>query len=347
MTLTAASHRHCPRHRPWTGLATCLALCLGPILVATPLAAQTLKDAALEALYVSEKSDELQRLATQRLAAQPDDAQAVLALALVALERDDTAARRQALARAEACAEKQPRAAPCLYAHGVLLGIHAMSDGMVKAARSAGTVQTALATAHEIDPAWYPGRSALMEFYLAAPGMLGGSTTKAAELARSAPRPEQVSALQGRVAMQDKRFEAAIAAFMALPATLEPALAADVRGWGLQAGLGLVVSGQAAKAQPYFERQMRDHPSHGAGAYGLARLKGEQGDWAEALRLYEVAAGLKGASEWPVVYRVGIAQQQLKRNDAAKASFTRFIAAGKGQKSSLEDARKRLEQLGG
>ena len=48
-----------------------------------------------------------------------------------------------------------------------------------------------------------------------------------------------------------------------------------------------------------------------------------------------------------MAYRIGIAQQQLRRNDAAKASFTRFIAAGKGQKSSLEDARKRLEQLGG
>ena len=326
------------KHLLLLGMVLCLA--------ASPLVAQTLKDPALEALYVADKPDDLQRLATQRLASQPDDAQAVLALALVALERDDPAARRQALARAEACAEKQPRSAPCQYAHGVLLGIQAMSEGMVKAARSAGTVQAALTAAHEIDPTWYPGRSALMEFYLAAPGMLGGSATKAAELARGAPRPEQVSALQGRIAMQDKRLDAATAAFMALPATLEPALAADVRGWGLQAGLGLVASGQAAKAQPYFERQMRDHPGHGAGAYGLARIKGELGDWAEALRLYEAAAGLKGAAEWPVLYRIGIAQQQLKRNDAAKASFTRFIAAGKGQKSSLEDARKRLEQLG-
>ena len=324
-----------------------LSIGLALSLLAAPLAAQTLKDPALEALYVADRSDDLQRLATQRLAAQPDDAQAVLALALVALDRDDGTARRQALARAEACAEKQPRAAPCQYAYGVLLGFQAMSEGMMKAARSAGTVQAALAAAHEIDPAWYPGRSVLMEFYLAAPGMLGGSTTKASELARSAPRPEQVSALQGRVAMQDKRFEAAIAAFMALPATLEPALASDVRGWGLQAGLGLVASGQAAKAQPYFERQMRERPDHGAGAYGLARVKGEQGDWAEALRLYELAAGLKGAAEWPVGYRIGIAQQQLKRHDAAKASFSRFIAAGKGQKSSLEDARKRLDQLGG
>ena len=327
--------------------ALCRAFSLAFCLVAPPLHAQTLKDPALEALYVGDKGDELQRVANQRLASQPDDAQAVLALALVALERDDAAGRRQALARAEACADKQPRAAPCQYAHGVLLGVQAMSEGMLKAARSAGTVQAALTAAHEIDPAWYPGRSALMEFYLAAPGMLGGSTAKAAELARSAPRPEQVSALQGRVAMVDRRFDAALAAFMTLPSSIEPALAADVRGWGLQAGLGLVSSGQAAKAQPYFERQLRERPGHGAGAYGLARVKGELGDWPEALRLYELAAGLKGAAEWPVLYRIGIAQQQLGRTDAAKASFTRFIAAGKGQKASLDDARKRLEELGG
>ena len=316
-------------------------------MAATPLHAQTLKDPALEALYVADRGAELQRVANQRLASQPDDAQAVLALALVALERDDAAVRRQALARAEACADKQPRAAPCQYAHGVLLGMQAMSEGMLKAARSAGTVQSALTAAHEIDPAWYPGRSALMEFYLAAPAMLGGSTAKAIELARSAPRPEQVSALQGRVAMEDRRFDAAVAAFVALPSNIEAALAADVRGWGMQAGLGLVNSRRAAQAQPCFERQLLERPGHGADIYGLARVKGELGDWAEALRLYKLAAGLKGAVERPVDYRIGIAQQQMGRADAAKASFTRFIASGKGQKASRDDARKRLERLGG
>ena len=73
---------------------TALAWCLGLGLTVTPLAAQTLKDPALEALYVTDWSEELQRLATQRLAAQPEDAQAGLAMALVALERDDAAARR-------------------------------------------------------------------------------------------------------------------------------------------------------------------------------------------------------------------------------------------------------------
>lgn len=313
---------------------------------ALPLGAQTLKDPALEALYVAEKADELQQAASQRVAAQSDDAQAVLALALAALERDDSAAQIKALALAQACAEKQPRAAPCHYAHGVLLGITAMSEGMIKMARSTGTIRAALSTAHEIDPAWYPARSALLEFYLLAPGMMGGSTSKASELARSAPKPEQVAALQGRVAMQDKRFDAALAAFTALPATMEHALASDVRGWGTQAGLGAVNAAQSAKALPFFERLTRERPGHAAGFYGLARSRGELGEWTEALKLLETAASKRRAEDWPISYRLGIAQQQLGRNDAAKASYARFIAAGKGQKASLEDARKRLEQLG-
>ncbi len=309
--------------------------------------AQTFKDAALEALYQADKTDELQRVAQQRLATQPDDAQAVLALVLAALQKDDAGARGKALERAQACAHKQPQSAPCQYGYGVLLGLQAMSDGMVKAARSASTVKAALAAAHEADPAWYPARSALLEFYLMAPGFMGGNTDKAVELARTAPRPEQVTTLQGRLAMQDKKFDVALNAFAALPVAIDPALQPDLRGWSMQAGLGAVSTGQAAKAQSAFERLVRERPGHADGVYGLARVRGELGDWAESLRLYERAATLQGAVHWPVAYRMGIALHKLGRVDEAKAAFQRFISAGKGQKQSLEDARKRLEQLGG
>jgi tetratricopeptide (TPR) repeat protein len=315
-------------------------------LLCTGVFAQTLRDPALEALYLAEKADELQRAAAPRVAAQPDDAQAVLGLALASLMRDDAAARRGAIERAQACVEKQPRAAPCQYALGVVLGLQAASEGMFKMARSAGTVRDALTAAYEIDPTWYPARSSLIEFHVLAPGVMGGSTAKAAELARSAPRPEQVRALEARMAMGERKFELAVQGFMALPAGLEPALASDVLAWGVQAGLGMVNAGQAAKAQPYFERLLREQPRQAGPAYGLARVRGEAGAHEEALKLYEQAAGLKGAADWPILYRIGMAQQQLGRVDAAKVSYTRFIAAGKGQKSSLEDAKKRLEQLG-
>ncbi len=318
----------------------------GVLLLAQAVPAQTLQDPALEALYAADRHDDLQRVAAARLAGQPDDAQAVLGLGLSALARNDALQRQAAIDKAQACLERQPRAAPCHYTLGVVLGVQAMSEGLFKAARSAGTVRDALGAAHEIEPAWYPARSALVEFYAIAPGVMGGSLTKAAELARSAPRPEQVRVLEGRVAAADKKFDVALAAFLAVPATLEPALAEDARSWAAQTVLAMVGAGQAAKAQPLAEKLLREQPTQAMPAYVLARVRTEAGAHEEALKLYEQAAALKGAADLPLAYRIGIAQQQLGRVEAARASFTRFVAVGKGQKSALADAKKRLEQLG-
>jgi tetratricopeptide (TPR) repeat protein len=310
--------------------------------------AQTFKDSALEALYVADKMDELKRLSTQRVAAQADDAQGVLGLALAALEKDDATARQNAIKQAQACIEKQARAAACQYALGVVLGVQAINEGMIKAARSAGAVKDALTAAHEIEPDWYVARSALMEFHLQAPGMMGGSKAKALELARGASKPDQARLLQARVLMEDKKLEEGLQAMVGMPTGLDFALASDLRGWATHAGMGLVSDKQAAKAQPLLERLCREHPGHAGPAYALGRALGETGAHEAALKSYEQAQAGKGASAWPVAYRIGMEQQALGRNDDAKASFKRYLAtAVKGQQKQQDDARKRLEQMGG
>jgi tetratricopeptide (TPR) repeat protein len=328
------------------GAACLLVSCCGLV------AAQTFKDPALEALYVANKTDELKRVSGQRVAAQPDDGQAVLGLALAALEKDDAAARQNAIKQAQTCidkqAEKQSRPAPCHYALGVVLGVQAMNEGMIKAARSAGAVKEALLAAHEIEPDWYVARSALMEFYLMAPGMMGGSKSKATELAKAAPKPEHARLLQARVQIDDKKLEEALQAMTGLPSGADFALLSDARGWATQAGLALVNDKQAAKAQPLLERLQREHVGHAGPAYALGRALGETGAHEAALKAYEQALAGKGAGDWPVVYRIGMAQQALGRNDDAKASFKRYLTtANKGQQKLQDDAKKRLEQLGG
>jgi tetratricopeptide (TPR) repeat protein len=309
--------------------------------------AQTFKDPALEALYAAEKTAELQRVSAARVAAQPDDAQAVLGLALTALEHDAAPARLAAIQRAEACIEKQPRAAACQYALGAVLGVQALSEGMFKMARSVGRVKTALTQAQALEPDWYLARSALVEFHLVAPGMLGGSASKAAELAHNAPRPGQVKALEARVSLQDKQFDLALQGLQSLPAGTEVAVLNDARNWAVQAGMGLVNSGQAARAQPHLERLTREQADSAGPFYGLARARGEQGAHEDALRLYEQAQKLKGAAQWPLEYRIGLSQLQLGRKDEARASFRKYLTLGKGPAGLLSEASKRLEELGG
>jgi len=320
---------------------------LAACLTAASAHAQLFKEPALQALYDAERHDELQRVALRRATAQPDDAQAVLGLAMAALARNEAPARQAAIERAEACIERQPRAAPCHYALGTVLGVQAMSEGLFKAARSAGTVRSALSSALELEPEGYPARAALVEFYLLAPGVMGGSAEKAAELSRAAPTPEQARALQARIALGERRFEQGLQLLTALPATLAPELAEDMRAWAVQCALGMASTGQSAKAQPAMEKLRREHSAHAGPVYALARLRGEQGAHEEALKLYEQAASLRGAGLYPVSYRIGVVQQELGRPEAAKGALQRYVAAGRGQKASLEDARKRLAQLGG
>jgi len=199
------------------------------------------------------------------------------------------------------------------YALGTVLGVHAMGQGMVKMASSVGTVKASLLESLRLAPLWYPARSAVVEFYLQAPGLIGGSTAKATEAARTAAKPEQARALEARVALDDERFDAALAGLYGVQPGTDSARADDVQQWTAQAGFGLLGKGDAAKARPVFEQ----------------------------------AAKLKGAAQLPVDYRLGLALQAQGQTEPARAAYARFVAAGRGQGKSLDDAKKRLAQLGG
>ena len=146
---------------------------------ALPARAQMFKDGTLQALYASQRTAELEAASQQRLAHQADDAQAVLGLAMVALQADDAARREAALQRARTCIRQQPQAAECHYALGAVLGVHAMQQGLVKAATSIGTVKDALLQALALAPQWYPARSAVVEFHLLVPALMGGGSGRA------------------------------------------------------------------------------------------------------------------------------------------------------------------------
>lgn len=309
--------------------------------------AQLFKDPALQALYDAERVAELDATARKRLADKADDAQAVLGLAMAALQGQEGPRREAAITRAQACIKAQPQAAECHYALGTVLGVHAMGQGLMKMAASVGTVKDALLQALALAPQWWPARSAVVEFYLVAPGMLGGSTSKAGEVARAAPRPAQVKALEARIALADERFEQALATLQGLQPGTDSALAEDLAAWTASAGFALLGKGQAAQARPVFERLLRDQPQHAVGAYGLGRLLQEQGASAEAIKWLEQAARARGAAQFPIDYRLGLALQAEGRAEPARAALGRFVAAGRGSGKALDDARKRLAQLGG
>lgn len=329
------------RCRAWIGMWGVLALG-----AAGSVQAQFFSDPAFESAWLARKSADLERLVQQRLAGHADDAQAVLGTAMLALQANDGSRRRQAIAHAERCVEQQPKAAACHYALGAVLGVQVLSEGMLKALGSVGRVKGALQQALDLAPAWFPARSALVEFHLQAPGIAGGSTRRARELAQAAPSREQAKALDARIALQEERFEAALGQLAGVQAGADSALATEQRNWAISAALALVNKGEAAKARATFEQLAAERPQDAMGPFGLARVATETGQPLQAIALFGRAAKLDGADRLPIDYRLAIAQQAAGQTDAARESLRRFVAAGRGAPRSLDDAKKRLAQLG-
>jgi hypothetical protein len=317
-------------------------------LAAAPAAhANMFQDAALDALFAAQKFNQLEQAAAARYAAATPDPQAVLATALSVLQGNDAARRLAVIAQAQTCVQRDPKAAACHYAYGVTLGFQAISEGMLKAASSVGRIRSALNEAVALDPAWFAARSAAVEFYLAAPALAGGSVSKAQELARTAPTPEQARALQARLLLHEDKPEAALPLLAQARSTTDSALAADLRSWTVSAGAQLINNGQGEKARALFEQMQREQPQNAMAPYFLARVHSDAGQHEQALKLLEAAATLAGAQRLPIDYRAGISLQALGNKEAARQALNRYVSAGKGSKKSMEDARKRLEQLAG
>lgn len=335
-------------HGPVRHWRRCVAaLAVSALAAAGPVQAQFFQDAALQRLLDQERLAELGQTALGRVAARADDAQAVLGLAIVALSSNQAAHRETAMRHAEACVRASPQAAECHYALGSVLGVHAMNQGLVSMAGNVGRVKESLGEAFRLAPRWYPARSALVEFHLLAPGMLGGSHSRATELARGAAEPVQRRALEGRVALADERFDEAAALLQDIPVGADPAVVDDMRQWAGQIGFIWLSKGQPAKARSVFERLLRDSPGHAQPAYGLGRAQFDLGAPADAVKLYEQARALRGAAQLPIDYRLGIALQAQGRDEAARAAFERAIARAALPRQQLDDARKRLAQLTG
>lgn len=323
-----------------------LAAVLGSALCASA-SAQVFTDTAFDALYRARRHAELERQALARVAARADDAQAVLALALVAQQPKGSAAQRQAaIGHAETCVQRQPQSAECHYALGSTLGVHALYEGLLKMAGSVGRVRGELAESLQLAPAWFPARSALVNFYLMAPGLLGGSRDKAVELARAAPAADAQQVLQAMVALHDEKPDAALQSLMAARGGRDGAVDDDLHETATNAAFGLLNAGQPTKARPWFERAVRERPDDARSLFGMGRTLAESGAPADALTWYERAARLENAELLPLDYRIGLAQLALGRNAEAKAALTRFVGAGKGSKKALDDARQKLAQLG-
>lgn len=318
-----------------------LGLTLSLAQAASPSAAsnETLAD-----LLKKRELGQVDRLARDRLRDNPADEGAYNFVAVAALSGDPTM-REDAIPVLKNCLEKLPRSSRCHHRLGQLYGAAAMSGGMMAAMRYGSQIKDLFHQAVELDPANFEARRDLTQFYLQAPGIVGGSLSKAREQAAAATR---LNARQGLlieldICIHEKDWDRGE---KLLPDLLQgdDATRNAARSATANLGFALINAQQFARAQKLFERSTAQVPDAALFHFGLGRALLESRQVDASISALERSVQLDAALG--ATYRLGIAYQTKGDKARAIANLERFLdikppRTGK----AAEDARVRLEQL--
>jgi len=297
-------------------------------------------------LFKDRKFAEIERLAATRLAADPRNADALVAKAGVILSLRQENRYDEAAQLAEQCIEAHPKHSDCHETLGNVLGTKAMSGGVMAAISYAGKIRDAYRTAIELDPANHSARSSLLQYYLMAPGIVGGGKGKAQDLVAETAktRPAVAKLLQARIDLQDEKPAAAEAALLAVQAGSDEALQALHREMLMATGGAWVQAKKLADAERVYQEVARRFPDSAQGVYGLALVQQERGRPAEAIPLLEKALATEQRGQF--YYRLGQCWQALNDKAKAIAAFEKALnfrpAPHKKMRADIEEQLKAL-----
>lgn len=235
-------------------------------VIAAVLSAATRDDESGARLFEEQRYPEARTSLEAALRRNPGDAGAAGLLGRVFYEENE-------LDRAVEWLEKAARLEPASSAHpywlGRALATQAIRGSLVRRAALAGRIRRAFARAVEIEPASLPAREALVEFYLAAPGFLGGSLPKARAEAEAIRRLDPLRGHRAFARIAEHRGERDAATIEYDRAIREYPRSADPWYWMER---GAVDRRDWTAAFDAVDRMLRAHPEESAALYELGRL---------------------------------------------------------------------------
>lgn len=278
-------------------------------------------------------------LLEQAVKAEPRNAAALHALGLVHLNSD------QDFEKAAGCFEKavalDDKNAESHYQLGVAYGRIALTAGKLRQIGLAAKVKRQGLKAIELDPRHIEARNGMIRFYMAAPGIMGGSKEKAreqaAEVARLDPYQGELSwaliaSSERNNAELEKRYKAAL--------SLKP------DGWqALQSyGSFCLRRNRAEEALEILSRLAGLRPDDPRSHESLGDALAAKGREAESLQSYDKALALRPDDD-PVVFK--LARFHERKGDTVRAAelYARYLTLVKTGRRA-DQARNKLRQWG-
>jgi tetratricopeptide (TPR) repeat protein len=270
-----------------------------------------------EELFKAKKYAEVEKLANSKLAINPNLASALTAKVSAILSLNNEARFDEAQKIAEHCIQTNPNDSECHESLGNLLGTKAVRKGIMSSLGSAGTIRDSFKKAIELDPKNYSARNSLLQFYLQAPGIVGGSNSKARDLISNVQKinPAIGTILQARYDVYKEDFAKAESSLLALNTTGQEEAYKMQRSTLLQISNRYINEKQFPQAQKLLLELDKRYPNYFAVSYSLGRLHQEQGNQKEATTYLEKALAIEANA----YVHHGLGKAYAALNDKVKA----------------------------
>ena len=300
-----------------------------------------------KALLKANKFPEAERAASSKLAQEPASADAMIVRTLAILGSGNETRIPEAVKQAEQCVAANPGNSRCHVSLGKALGAKAMNGGMMSAMGYAGDIRDSFKKGVELDARNVDARVSLMQFYIMAPGIMGGGTSKAEALAAQTATviPEAGKLLQAMLDAGAGKLAKAEAAIVALRPGADEELQDHQEEQLVGVGMRYVAEKKYAEGERVLRDVQKRFPENQMASYGIARAQQEQGRHREALLGLEQT--LLKTPRPHVHYRMGQSLQALGEKAKAVAAYEKALAfktgLAKKMRSDAEDQVKALK----
>lgn len=300
-----------------------------------------------EPLLKAKKYAEAERAVAAKLVSEPNNPDALVAKTdLILIEAKDNRLD-EAVKIAEQCINANPKSSDCHEALGNVLGTKAIKGGVMSALGYVGKIKDAFKKAVELNPSNFSARSSLLQFYLQAPGIAGGSTSKAKDLIVDTIKisPAAGALLQANFDLADDNYQRAMTSALAVNTNGNEELGKIQRGILSNVGHVLINEKKYADADKVFSEVAQRFPDSAIGSFGLGKNLQEQGKHKEAIPHFEKSINIDPTAA--AFYRLAKAQQASGEKAKAISNFEKSIGfrpeLPKKMRSDAEDQIKNLK----
>jgi tetratricopeptide (TPR) repeat protein len=291
---------------------------------------------------------EAERAIVERLAGNAGDASALAGSVDLALARGGAEQLQAARTLSSRCVRANPGDSLCAEALGNALAAQARAGGVLGLVRHARPIRDSYERAIGLDPKNYRARVSLLRFYLATPFFLGGSESRARELASETQRldPDLTRLMRALCALEEGKPADAEQYILAADLSDYALVHDDQRDLLLELANAHLDAGRYVESARLFQELGRRLPGGEQGSYGLALVARAQGKLTEAAAHLERAA-LVGPR--PYVYKTLGEVAEARRDTRRAISAYRAALTGHPPLDAREqeEAKARLASLKG